>query len=49
MKLVVTVHSLAVVAERAVFRTVISDVSIWRPRVLLSMRSTTLCLFVLTD
>jgi hypothetical protein len=37
-----TFRSIAIVAEKALFRTVISDVNIGRPEVLLSMRSTTL-------
>ena len=41
-KLIVTLHSPAIVAEEAVFRAVISDVNIWRHQLLLSVRSTTL-------
>jgi hypothetical protein len=50
---VVTLHSLAVVAEKAVFRAVTSDVCIWRPRVLTAWEAQlykqAVHLFVLTD
>jgi hypothetical protein len=56
MKLIVTLHSLAVLAEKAVFRTVIGDVNIWGQALSVTeleecsfINRQSVCLFVLTD